>query len=94
MKKAMIKIRYHSTARNFDKYLKFAKQKKGRRNVPKNQVVCYECNKPGHYKSERPTLIKKDKEEEQEKKKKKKTLQATWMIVKIAQTRRKPIFAL
>ncbi|MQL75960.1 hypothetical protein Taro_008349 [Colocasia esculenta] len=53
----------------------------------KKEPACYECNQPGHYKSECPRLKKKDQAEKSEMKKgkekrfkkfKKKAMEATW----------------
>ncbi|RDY14805.1 hypothetical protein CR513_00057, partial [Mucuna pruriens] len=54
---------------NFKKYTKETKDK--------TQVVCYECKKPGHFKSECPNLEKEEEKEEKTFIKKKKRLMAT-----------------
>ncbi|RDX79548.1 hypothetical protein CR513_40012, partial [Mucuna pruriens] len=44
----------------------------------KSQVVCYECKKPGHFKSKSPSLEKDKGEKKKPFYKKKKCLMAIW----------------
>ncbi|GAV67507.1 zf-CCHC domain-containing protein [Cephalotus follicularis] len=57
----------------FKKFLKSQKGKKALKNK-KEEPTCYECKKPGHFKSDCPNLKKKEKA----KSKKKKAFVATW----------------
>ena len=50
---------------------KFKNNTKNRLELKKDQVICYECKKPGHFKNECPQAKKKQP-------KKKKALKATW----------------
>ncbi|XVF04230.1 hypothetical protein REPUB_Repub05bG0064400 [Reevesia pubescens] len=57
--------------------LKREKEKKESRNSKQDQVMCYECKQPGHYKYECPKL-KEEKGKGSKKKKNKKAMMATW----------------
>ncbi|GAV59053.1 zf-CCHC domain-containing protein/UBN2 domain-containing protein [Cephalotus follicularis] len=70
----------------FKKFLKSQKGKKTFKKYPqkqestkKEEVICNECNKPGHYKSDCPKLKKKEQfKKNKEQSKKKKAMVATW----------------
>ena len=52
----------------------------GSRKPNNKDIICYECNEQGHYKSDCPKL-QKEKPKKKFGKEKKKSLMATWMIL-------------
>ncbi|XP_058756052.1 uncharacterized protein LOC131629265 [Vicia villosa] len=63
--------------RNYRRSDDYSESSFGHRKSRNREVICYECNEPGHYKSDCPKL-QKEKPKKNFNKEKKKSMMATW----------------